>query len=127
MAKATAKPDQKAARHGLILIDDDPLIGESLAFVLRDDFDVHLVASRGEAKQLIMKLDRMPALALVDLGLPPEPHRPDEGFALIRELLAVSPSMKILVLSGQSDKHNVQHALSLGAADFIAKIGRAHV
>lgn len=121
MAKATAKPDQKAARHGLILIDDDPLIGESLAFVLRDDFDVHLVASRGEAKQLIMKLDRMPALALVDLGLPPEPHRPDEGFALIRELLAVSPSMKILVLSGQSDKHNVQHALSLGAADFIAK------
>jgi DNA-binding NtrC family response regulator len=121
MAKATAQSDSKAARHGLILIDDDPLIGESLAFVLRDDFDVHLVASRGEAKRLLMKLDEMPALALVDLGLPPEPHRPDEGFALIKELLAVSPSMKILVLSGQSERHNVQHALSLGAADFIAK------
>ncbi len=121
MAKATARPDSKAARHGLILIDDDPLIGESLAFVLRDDFDVHLVASRPEARRLLVKMDDMPALALVDLGLPPEPHRPEEGFALIKELLTVNPEMKILVLSGQSEKHNVQHALSLGAADFIAK------
>ncbi|MEJ2089065.1 MAG: sigma-54 dependent transcriptional regulator [Gammaproteobacteria bacterium] len=121
MVKASAQPDSKAARHGLILIDDDPLIGESLAFVLRDDFDVHLVASRSEARRLLVKMDNMPVLALVDLGLPPEPHRPDEGFALIKELLTVNPVMKILVLSGQSEKHNVQHALSLGAADFIAK------
>ena len=69
MAKATARPDTKAARPGLILIDDDPLIGESLAFVLRDDFDVHLVASRPEARRLLVKMDNMPALALVDLGL----------------------------------------------------------
>jgi DNA-binding NtrC family response regulator len=121
MAKASAQPDSKAAQHGLILIDDDPLIGESLAFVLRDDFDVHLVSSRAEARRLLIKMESMPALALVDLGLPPEPHRPDEGFALIKELLTVNPVMKILVLSGQSEKHNVQHALSLGAADFIAK------
>jgi DNA-binding NtrC family response regulator len=121
MAKASAQPDDKAARHGLILIDDDPLIGESLAFVLREDFDVHLVTSRSEARRLLIKMESMPALALVDLGLPPEPHRPDEGFALIKELLTVNPVMKILVLSGQSEKHNVQHALSLGAADFIAK------
>ena len=120
MTKASAQPDSKAAQHGLILIDDDPLIGESLAFVLRDDFDVHLVTSRAEARRLLVKVDNMPALALVDLGLPPEPHRPDEGFALIKELLMVNPAMKILVLSGQSEKHNVQHALSLGAADFIA-------
>ncbi len=121
MTEATARPDTGVARPGLILIDDDPLIGESLAFVLRDDFDVHLVSSRSEARRLLVKMDNMPALALVDLGLPPEPHRPDEGFALIKELLTVNPMMKILVLSGQSEKHNVQHALSLGAADFIAK------
>jgi DNA-binding NtrC family response regulator len=121
MAKATAQPHSKVARHGLILIDDDPLIGESLAFVLREDFDVHLVTSRSEARRLLLAMHDMPALALVDLGLPPEPHRPDEGFALIKELLTVNPMMKILVLSGQSQKHNVQHALSLGAADFIAK------
>jgi len=121
MGKAEEQADTGRSRHGLILIDDDPLIGESLAFVLRDDFDIHLVASRSEAKRSLLKMARMPALALVDLGLPPDPHSPDEGFALIKELLTVNPAMKILVLSGQSERKNVQHALSLGAVDFIAK------
>ena len=60
-------------------------------------------------------------LALVDLGLPPQPHRPDEGFALIAELLAHSPEMKIIVLSGQNDDANARHARTLGAVDFVAK------
>jgi DNA-binding NtrC family response regulator len=60
-------------------------------------------------------------LALVDLGLPPTQHKPDEGFQMIGELLAHSPSMKIHVLSGQSDDVNVKHALALGALDFIPK------
>ena len=121
MAKADAQSGAGPERHGLILIDDDPLIGESLAFVLREDFAVHVVASRKDAKRLLLKMQDLPALALVDLGLPPDPHSPDEGFALIKELLAVNPRMKILVLSGQSERPNVQHALSLGAVDFIAK------
>src|SRR5207247_10592590 len=60
-------------------------------------------------------------LALVDLGLPPMPHRPDEGFQLISDLLAHSPTMKILVLSGQNDAANARHARTLGAAEFVAK------
>ena len=108
-------------RRRLLLADDDPLIGESLAFVLRDDFDVVLASTRREANALLKRQQQTPALALVDLGLPPNPHEPAEGFALIGDLLSMNPSMKILVLSGQSDRQNVQHALSLGAADFIAK------
>ena len=63
----------------------------------------------------------MPSVALIDLGLPPDPHGPDEGFVLIRELLAFHHRMKILVLSGQSDRANIQHALTLGAVDFVPK------
>lgn len=105
----------------LLLVDDDPLIGESLAFVLRDDFDVWVAAGRAEAKRMMQQRGAVPPLALVDLGLPPSPHSPDQGFALINELLAQNPQIKILVLSGQSSRENVQHALSLGAADFIPK------
>ena len=39
---------------------------------------------------------------MIDLGLPPTPHRPDEGFRLISELIAYSAGIKIVVLSGQS-------------------------
>ena len=105
----------------LLLVDDDPLIGESLAFVLRNDFDVQVSTSRSAAIARVKEMRAMPPLALVDLGLPPDPHKPDEGFALIGDLLKVHPAMKILVLSGQSERQNVQHALSLGAADFIPK------
>ena len=60
-------------------------------------------------------------LALVDLGLPPTPPAPDEGFQLVADLLAHSPRMKIFVLSGQNDAANARHARALGAWEFVAK------
>ncbi len=57
----------------------------------------------------------------MDLGLPPRPHAPDEGFQLIADLLAHSPAIRIFVLSGQSDAAHARHARALGAAEFIAK------
>ena len=108
-------------RPVLIIIDDDPLITDTLHFVLSKHFEVCVADSRTQAKSLLRQLDAPPALALVDLGLPPMQHKPDEGFKMIGELLAHSPSMKIHVLSGQSDDVNVKHALALGALDFIPK------
>ncbi len=105
----------------LLLVDDDPLISESLAFVLREDFKVSVADSRDKAKRLLYKLPTLPELALIDLGLPPEPDKPDEGFALVSELLTFNPSIKILILSGQDTQENVRHALTLGAVDFIPK------
>ena len=105
----------------LVLIDDDPLIAESLAFVLRDEYAVSVAATRADARALLQRLPQPPALALVDLGLPPTPHSPEEGFTLVGELLAFNPRMKILILSGQSDRRNIQHALTLGAVDFVPK------
>jgi DNA-binding NtrC family response regulator len=105
----------------LLLVDDDPLISESLAFVLKDHFTVNVAATREETKRLLYTLPVLPSLALIDLGLPPDPHRPDEGFALVSELLIFNPLIKILILSGQDTQDNVRHALTLGAVDFIPK------
>ena len=105
----------------LLIVDDDPLISDTLNFVLSRDFNVYVAESRDQMKSLLRQLDAAPKLALVDLGLPPTPHRPDEGFKLISELIAYSPAIKILVLSGQSDETNAKHARTLGAIDFIAK------
>ncbi len=110
-----------AARPGLLVVDDDPLITDTLAFALGPDFEVRACESRQQAIDLLRRLPRAPELALVDLGLPPAPHRPDEGFQLIADLLAHSPAMKIFVLSGQNDAANARHARALGAWEFIAK------
>ncbi|MCW8955532.1 MAG: sigma-54 dependent transcriptional regulator [Gammaproteobacteria bacterium] len=113
--------DLATEKVALLLIDDDPLISESLGFLLKKEYQVHVAESRSQARAILSELSVPPQLALVDLGLPPCPHQPDEGFALIEDLLAYDPQMKILVLSGQSDEVNIQHALTLGAVDFIAK------
>src|SRR3989304_2670309 len=108
-------------KPSLLIVDDDPLITDTLSYALKKDFDVLVSDSRPHAVSLMRQLDSAPQLALVDLGLPPMPHRPDEGFQLISDLLAHSPAMKILVLSGQNDAANARHARTLGAAEFVAK------
>jgi two-component system nitrogen regulation response regulator GlnG len=108
-------------KPALAIVDDDPLITETLGYILGREFEVMTSASRGQCIEQVRAAAEPPALALVDLGLPPTPHRPDEGFALISELLAHSPQIRIVVLSGQNDEANARHARSLGALEFIAK------
>ena len=110
-----------STRPRLLVVDDDPLITDTLAYALGADYDVVTSASRAEAVQRLHALDAPPPLALVDLGLPPTPHTPDEGFQLVADLLAHSPAMKIFVLSGQNDAANARHARTLGAWEFVAK------
>jgi DNA-binding NtrC family response regulator len=113
--------NEVSIRPALLVVDDDPLITDTLAFALGPDYEVLAVESRGQAIELLRQLPRAPQLALVDLGLPPAPHSPEEGFRLIADLLAHSPAMKIFVLSGQNDAANARHARALGAWEFIAK------
>ncbi len=109
------------AKPALLIVDDDPLITDTLHFVLSNDFEVYVAETRQQVKSLLTQLDSAPPLALVDLGLPPMQHKPDEGFALISDLLNHSKNIRILVLSGQNDEANARHARALGAIDFIAK------
>ena len=59
--------------------------------------------TRSEAMALLKSGEFQPQLALIDLGLPPLPHLPTEGFKLVGELLGWSQRIRILVLSGQNE------------------------
>jgi len=112
---------ERADRPVLLLVDDDTLIVESLLFALDDTFEILTANSRTAAHAKLRSAASAPVLALIDLGLPPTPHGPEEGFRLIGELFAFNPQMKVLVLSGQNERANIQHALTLGAVDFVPK------
>ena len=118
---APAPASNPNRKPDLLIVDDDPLIADTLNFVLGQSFNVTVADSRAQARSVLRQLDVPPLLALVDLGLPPTPHRPDEGFLLIAELLAYSPTIKIVVLSGQDDETSARHARTLGAIEFLAK------
>ncbi|MDP2762376.1 MAG: sigma-54 dependent transcriptional regulator [Sideroxyarcus sp.] len=111
----------QSSQPSLLIVDDDPLIRDSLSIALGDEFNILLAEDRRQAIQLVRGLEAPPELALVDLGLPPTPHRPQEGFRLITELLAHAPQIKIVTLSGQNEEGNARHARALGAFEFAAK------
>ncbi len=105
----------------LLLVDDDPLIVESLGLVLQEHYSLTTAGTRKQTNKILQTFTEPPALALIDLGLPPKPHSVEEGFALIHDLLGFNRNIKILILSGQSEQENIRHALTLGAVDFISK------
>jgi two-component system nitrogen regulation response regulator GlnG len=105
----------------LLIVDDDALIGESMAYALGGDFDIEVRESRAEAMGLLRSGGFNPALALIDLGLPPAPNLPDEGFKLVGDLLAWSDEIRIIVLTGQNEESNARRARALGAHDFVPK------
>ena len=119
LARQGSRPVYAVKPH-LLIVDDDPLIAESLSYFLGREFQVRTASNRREALDAL-RTPPTPALALVDLGLPPQPHTPSEGFELIANILALAPDTRIVVLSGQNDGANGRHARTLGATEFIGK------
>ena len=113
-------------RPRLLVVDDDALIADTLSFALGADFEVLACESRPHAIDLLRQLPEAPQLALVDLGLPPTPHAPDEGFQLITDLLAHSPRMRIFVLSRPSQVQKQRWPPLKGGHLCIRKDPRAH-
>ena len=105
----------------LFLVDDDAIIADSLEYVLSEEYEIERACDRVSSFEMIDDMVESPTLALVDLGLPPNTHRPDEGLAVIRKISQMHPSTRVLVLSGQDNKKHVLQAKEDGAVDFIAK------
>ena len=105
----------------LLLVDDDPLIIEGLGFVLRKQYNLITADSRPQAIEKINQSGTLPSLALIDLGLPPYPDTPQEGFKLLEEIVSLCPHTKVIVITGNAEEENAVRAVALGAADFCAK------
>jgi two-component system, NtrC family, response regulator len=103
----------------VLIVDDDPEIRTQLKWALATDYELLLAENRSEAIDQFKKF--RPDLTLLDLGLPPRPHEPDEGLATLSDLVATNPGAKVIVVSGQNEKQNAIQAVAAGAYDFLCK------
>lgn len=105
----------------LLLVEDDPALADYLAATLiGEGYAVRLAGDRHGALAAFAQPAPAP-LALIDLGLPPEPSTMTEGLALLDELLATAPQTKIVVLTGQDEDAAAFAAVRRGAFDFLVK------
>jgi two-component system NtrC family response regulator len=102
----------------LLVVEDD----EGLCRQYRWAFPEYqaLIARTREAGRALFARER-PAVAILDLGLPPDPAGASEGLALLRELLAVAPDTKIIIATANEDVGSALEAVSIGAYDFFRK------
>jgi two-component system, NtrC family, response regulator len=103
----------------LLVVEDDEDIRTQIRWALAADYEVAVAGDRSAALASF-RIDR-PAVTLLDLGLPPHPNAPDEGLAALSELRAMDPMAKVLIVSGQGEKHNAMQAVGAGAYDFLTK------
>jgi len=105
--------------HKLLIIDDDEEIRTQMKWALAQEYDVLAAADRSTA--LVLFSNHHPQVILLDLGLPPQPATPQEGITALSEMMAIDPSAKIIIVSGQNEKATSLQAIGSGAYDFITK------
>ncbi len=106
------------ARPKLLVVEDDEGLQRQLRWSY-DDYEVVIAGDRATAIDLLRQ--HSPDVATLDLGLPPDPDGTSEGFATLKELLALKPEMKVIVASGHGARESALTAIELGAYDFYQK------
>ncbi|MBT9382857.1 response regulator [Pseudooceanicola sp. CBS1P-1] len=103
------------SRRDLLIVEDDTALAETLQKSMqRRGFDVRIAASAEEAQE--MGEARVPDCALVDLKLPGR-----SGLECVRDLAALSPPPRIVVLTGFASIATAVEAIKLGAGHYLAK------
>jgi two-component system OmpR family response regulator len=106
-----------AMSRRIALVEDDPVLRENVADVLRrHGYDTAVYPDRAAA--LAVLRTRLPDLAIVDIGLGADV---DGGFDLVRELRALSATLPIVFLTARDSDFDLVAGLRLGADDYLAK------
>jgi two-component system OmpR family response regulator len=101
----------------IAVVEDDPAIRANYSEALkRHGYDVNAYAARREAMDAFKA--RLPDLAIIDIGLGDEA---EGGFALCRELRALSARLPIVFLSARDSDFDIVSGLRLGADDYLTK------
>lgn len=100
---------------GLLAVDDEPLVLESLRHLFRRQGQKLRTASSGAEALAAYETDR-PDVALVDLRL-----SDCSGFELFRKFQAIDPKVPVIVITGHATSQTAIEAMQLGAFEYIAK------
>src|SRR3990172_7980270 len=103
----------------LLIVDDDEEIRTQMKWALAQDYEVYLAEDRKTVLE-ILKRER-PSVVTLDLGLPPHPRAVEEGFLTLGEILEQDTLIKVIIITGRTEKEHALKAIGQGAFDFFCK------
>ncbi len=110
---------QEAALPKLLVVDDDEAILKQIQWALADEYSIFTATDRDAASRTFRKEDL--SVVLLDLGLPPSPRDATEGLQALEDFIAWNPLVKVIVVSGNSERANALRAIEKGAFDIFPK------
>jgi len=99
----------------ILVIDDEPLVRESIAIYLEDS-GYQVIEARDGQQGVELFCEFSPDVVLCDLRMPDM-----DGLEVLKTLTKISPDSPIIIVSGAGQIHDVVEALRLGALDYIVK------
>jgi len=99
----------------ILLVEDDPMIGEAVTTALKDaTYAVDWVRDANEASHAINI--SVHQVVLLDLGLPGH-----DGLELLRQLRQSGQSVPVIIITARDDVEDRVRGLDLGADDYLVK------
>jgi len=101
----------------IVVVDDHPMVRERLGEVINREPDLRVCGEAEDRFQALQVIgETRPDLVIVDLTL-----KNSSGLELIKDLRAMHPTIRILVVSMQEESLYAERALRAGAQGYITK------
>ena len=99
------------------IVDDHALVRDGLRLILGTDPDLEVVGEASDpAGAMQMAAARRPRIMLVDLTL-----NGSDGLGLVRDLVTVNPSLRVIVVTMHQHDETVRQAFLAGASGYVVK------
>jgi len=103
--------------YRVVLADDHILVRQGLKRILEEMADLEVIGEAGNGLELLKLLERItPQMILLDISMPNL-----RGIEAIREIKALHPEAKILIITMHKDKEYLYQAISAGANGYLLK------
>lgn len=113
---ATA-PEKNGRKHGIILVDDHPILRRGVAEVINAEPDLQVIGEAGNMGDVFTLLTKSkPALLVIDVSLDG-----NNGIELMKQIAFKDPSLKLLAYSMHDEQIYAERALRAGAKGYVMK------